>query len=52
MDFALTDEQSALKSVTAEFVDREIMPYAADWDRAEQVDLRIVGKMAELGSSG
>ena len=52
MDFALTEEQSALKSVTAEFVDREIMPYAADWDRAEQVDLGIVGKMAELGLFG
>ena len=52
MDFALTEEQSALKSVTAEFVNREIMPYAADWDRAEQVDLGIVGKMAELGLFG
>ena len=52
MDFALTDEQSALRSVTAEFVDREIMPYAAEWDRAEHVDLSIVDKMAELGILG
>ncbi len=52
MDFALTDEQSALRSVTAQFVDREIMPYAADWDRAEQVDLSIVDKMAGLGIFG
>ncbi len=52
MDFALTDEQSALRSVTAQFVDREIMPYAADWDRAEHVDLSIVDKMAGLGIFG
>jgi alkylation response protein AidB-like acyl-CoA dehydrogenase len=52
VDFALTDEQSALRSVTAQFVDREIMPYAADWDRAEHVDLSIVDKMAGLGIFG
>jgi alkylation response protein AidB-like acyl-CoA dehydrogenase len=52
MDFVLSDEQAALKQVTAEFVNREIMPYAADWDRAEQVDLAIVGKLAGLGILG
>jgi alkylation response protein AidB-like acyl-CoA dehydrogenase len=52
VDFALTDEQSALRSVTAAFVDREIMPHAAAWDRAEHVDLSIVDKMAELGILG
>ncbi len=52
MDFALSDEQSALRSVTAAFVDREIMPYAAAWDRAEHVDLSIVDKLAELGILG
>jgi alkylation response protein AidB-like acyl-CoA dehydrogenase len=52
VDFALTDEQLALKSVTAEFVNREILPHAAEWDRAEQVDLAVVAKMAELGIFG
>jgi alkylation response protein AidB-like acyl-CoA dehydrogenase len=52
MDFVLSDEQAALKRVTGEFVDREIMPYATEWDRAEQVDLSIVGKMAKLGIFG
>jgi alkylation response protein AidB-like acyl-CoA dehydrogenase len=52
MDFVLSDEQATLKSVTGEFVNREIMPYATEWDRAEQVDLGIVGKMAELGIFG
>src|SRR5258706_7210138 len=52
MDFTLTDEQTALRSMTAEFVDREIVPYAAAWDRAEQVDLSVVGKLGELGLFG
>ena len=52
MDFVLTEEQSAIKSVTAEFVDREIMPYAAEWDRVEQVDLAILGRLADLGILG
>jgi alkylation response protein AidB-like acyl-CoA dehydrogenase len=52
MDFSLTDEQIALRTVTAEFVDREVIPYAAEWDRAEQVDLSIVGKLGALGVFG
>ena len=52
MDFALSDEQSALKSVTADFVNREIMPYAAEWDRVEQVDLAVVAKLADMGIFG
>jgi alkylation response protein AidB-like acyl-CoA dehydrogenase len=52
VDFALTEEQSAFKSVMAEFVNREIMPHAADWDRVEQVDLAIVSKLADLGILG
>lgn len=52
MDLALTDEQNALRAVVAEFVDREIVPFAAEWDRAEHVDLSIVGKLADLGIFG
>ncbi len=52
MDLGLTEEQLAFKSVTAEFVDREIVPYAAEWDRVEHVDLAIVSKLADLGVLG
>ncbi|MEV4508763.1 acyl-CoA dehydrogenase family protein [Dactylosporangium sp. NPDC049525] len=52
MDFTLNDEQRAIRQVTAEFVDREITPHAAAWDRAEQVDLAIVKKLADLGIFG
>jgi alkylation response protein AidB-like acyl-CoA dehydrogenase len=52
MDFTLNDEQRAIRQVTAEFVAREITPHAAAWDRAEQVDLSIVKKLADLGIFG
>jgi alkylation response protein AidB-like acyl-CoA dehydrogenase len=52
VDFALTDEQAALRSVTADFVDREIIPHAAEWDRREHVDLAVVAGMARLGIFG
>ncbi len=52
MDFTLSEEQRAIRQVTAEFVDREITPHAAAWDRAEQVDLSIVKKLAGLGIFG
>jgi alkylation response protein AidB-like acyl-CoA dehydrogenase len=52
MDLALSDEQLAVRTLAAEFVDREIAPHAAAWDRAEQVDLRVVTRLGELGLLG
>ncbi|GAA2356427.1 acyl-CoA dehydrogenase family protein [Dactylosporangium salmoneum] len=52
MDLTLSDEQQAVRRLAAEFTDREIAPHAAAWDRAEQVDLAIVKKMADLGLFG
>ncbi|GAA3451431.1 acyl-CoA dehydrogenase family protein [Dactylosporangium matsuzakiense] len=52
MDLSLSEEQLAVKRLAAEFTDREIAPHAAAWDRAEQVDLRVVKKMADLGMFG
>lgn len=52
MDLALSDEQVAVRNLAAELVDREIAPHAADWDRAEQVDLRVVTRLGELGLLG
>jgi alkylation response protein AidB-like acyl-CoA dehydrogenase len=52
MDLTLTDEQQAVRSTVAEFTKREITPHAAAWDRAEQVDLSIVKKLADLGVFG
>jgi alkylation response protein AidB-like acyl-CoA dehydrogenase len=52
MDLSLSPEQLAVKQVAADFVDREILPNAAAWDRAESVDLGIVKQLGQLGFLG
>ncbi|MFF8372459.1 acyl-CoA dehydrogenase family protein [Streptomyces lydicus] len=52
MDLELSAEQTAVRRLARDFVDREVAPYAADWDRAEQVDRAIVKKLAGLGFLG
>src|SRR2546422_362008 len=52
MDLTLTPEQEMVRTTAREFADREIAPYARDWDRAEEMDRSIVGKLAELGFLG
>src|SRR5215470_17754523 len=52
MDMTLSDEHVAVRALAAEFVDREVMPHAAAWDRAESVDTGIVSKLGELGFLG
>lgn len=52
MDLQLSAEQAAVRRLAAEFVDRELTPYAAAWDRRESVDPAIVGKLASSVSSG
>ncbi|MEV7225978.1 acyl-CoA dehydrogenase family protein [Polymorphospora sp. NPDC051019] len=52
MDLSLSPEQAAARQLAAEFVDREVAPYAAAADRAEQVDPAVVGKLGDLGFLG
>ncbi len=52
MDLALTDEQQALWDLARDFIDREVVPNAAEWDRREQVDRAIVGKLGAVGFLG
>ncbi|QDY76035.1 acyl-CoA dehydrogenase family protein [Streptomyces qinzhouensis] len=52
MDLELNDEQSAVRRLAADFVRREVTPYATAWDRAESVDRDIVGKLGALGFLG
>ena len=49
MDFSLTPEQELVRETARSFVEREITPHARDWDRAEELDRAIVGKLAEVG---
>ena len=52
MDLTLTPEQEMVRKTAREFADREIAPFARDWDRAERMDRSIVGKLAEVGFLG
>ena len=52
MTLALTDEQELLRSTAADFVDREVVPHRARWDRDEQVDRGVVARLGELGFLG
>ncbi|MFF2655845.1 acyl-CoA dehydrogenase family protein [Kitasatospora sp. NPDC058032] len=52
MDLELSEEQAAVRALAASFTDREIVPHAAAWDRAESVDRAIVGRLGEVGFLG
>ncbi|WP_166388963.1 acyl-CoA dehydrogenase family protein [Catellatospora methionotrophica] len=52
MDMTLSPEHAALRRLAAEFVDREVVPYAAEWDRRESVARTVVKQLGELGFLG
>jgi alkylation response protein AidB-like acyl-CoA dehydrogenase len=52
MDLTLSEEQAAVRQLAADFVERNVIPYARDWDRAESVDRGIVEKLGDLGFLG
>jgi len=52
MDFSFTEEQEMLRNTTRGFVDKEIMPFIEEWDRAGKSDPAIYGKLADLGLMG
>ncbi|MGW6458992.1 acyl-CoA dehydrogenase family protein [Streptomyces sp. NPDC055078] len=52
MNLELSEEQTAVRELAADFVNREIVPHATDWDRAEQIDPGIVKKLGALGFLG
>jgi alkylation response protein AidB-like acyl-CoA dehydrogenase len=52
VNLELSEEQAAVRELAADFVNREVVPHAAAWDRAEQVDRGIVKKLGALGFLG
>ncbi|HEX5567590.1 MAG TPA: acyl-CoA dehydrogenase family protein [Streptomyces sp.] len=52
MDLELSEEQTAVRQVAREFVDREIVPHATEWDRAESIDRAVVKSLGDLGFLG
>jgi alkylation response protein AidB-like acyl-CoA dehydrogenase len=52
VDLSLTDEQQAFRDVARAFVEKEVVPHAAAWDRTEQMDRSIVARLGEVGFLG
>jgi butyryl-CoA dehydrogenase len=52
VDFELTPEQELIRASAREFAEREIVPHARDWDRAEEIDRALVPKLAASGYLG
>lgn len=52
MDLTLTDEQASFRALARDFLDREVVPHRAAWDRAESVDLAIIPKLGDIGFFG
>ena len=52
MDFSLTPEQELIRDSAREFCEREIVPYAGEWDRTEELDRGLVPKLAATGYFG
>ena len=52
MDLTLTDEQQAFQALVREFLDREVVPHRARWDREESVDLALIPQLGAIGILG
>lgn len=52
MDLALGDDQLRFKAAAREFLDKEVVPFRAEWDRRESVDVSVVPKLGEFGFFG
>jgi alkylation response protein AidB-like acyl-CoA dehydrogenase len=52
MNLSLNEEQQAFRALAREFLDKEVVPHRAAWDRAEQVDTALLPKLADLGFFG
>ncbi len=52
MDLSLSPEHEAVRHLAADFVDREIVPYAAEWDRREAIDRTVIHRLGDLGLLG
>lgn len=52
MDFELNGEQRMTRDMVREFVAREVIPHASEWDEREEFPRETVAKLGELGILG
>ncbi|MBQ0862503.1 acyl-CoA dehydrogenase family protein [Streptomyces smyrnaeus] len=51
-DFGLSETQRDMRGMARDFVEREVIPHAREWDREEAVDPAIPRRLGELGFLG
>lgn len=49
MEFELTDEQAAYQDLARQFSERELAPFAAQWDEREEFPKEVLAKAGKLG---
>src|SRR3954454_15034410 len=52
MNFSFSEEQNMLRQTVRDFVDKEIMPNIAEWDRKGHFEPSIIRQLADLGLMG
>jgi alkylation response protein AidB-like acyl-CoA dehydrogenase len=52
MNFDYTDDQIELRRAIREFAEREILPFASEWDEEERFPAEVIKKLGELGFLG
>jgi butyryl-CoA dehydrogenase len=51
-EMTLSEQQAAIRDMARDFARREIVPFAAQWDRDERVPPEVLAKMGQLGLMG
>jgi glutaryl-CoA dehydrogenase (non-decarboxylating) len=52
LNFALTEEQEAVRKLVRTFVDREINPFIQEWDAKGHFETSVITRLAELSLMG
>jgi len=52
LDFSLDEEQQMVRKLVRDFVEREVMPNADDWERSRGIPTDVFRRMGELGLMG
>ena len=52
MDLSLNEDQRSFQELARDFLDKEVVPHRAEWDRVESVDTTIIPRLGEIGFFG
>ena len=52
MNFSLNEDQILLQQTIRDFVEKEIIPHAKEWDEKEEVPLNVLKKLGPMGIMG